>query len=584
MTKRDCVKLLYDSIKSSSSLKYNKDCYILIAVLPSMPYESFNTELTKATNLSELTKLHYVEITDKEVSKPNIFTKIFTPDNKKILLNKLSLIFHKENLFNYKNFFHLIHKYFKYIPAVELTDDSIKAADCIFEILTYFYQSIDADLLTKTYLCLSKAVPISQNDFCMIMFKLTEKRTRINYNLEYEYKNINTHKWHAINFKNFQHLEISQKGIWKKDFNTYTNKKERNSVIKSLTVLLKSYFENHGYSIENSKIKDSLRQLNNYSNFAREKCNGTIESYRDLAVTLYECILKHIQSKSIENETADFCKDSSEFRNTGKELEKYVNCIDVYGRENYDRFLVLSKNADTNAYAANELGDIYYFGKIFKLSGNKKIIISKDYSKAKEYYEKALTAKPYIGSAAYSLGYMYLKHLFEDCNENNSIKLAEKYFITAKDAGIFAASHNLAEIKIKKAKRIYQKQKKITASIYTYYEDAIRMLVESAENGWIYSWNLLGLIFENDEVFNLIKNEFMSKNPTYINSSSPLDFYQRAAEYGNPWALLKCGKINEENGNIEDALKYYNAVSKTGCEEADLHISKIKEKSNLPKI
>lgn len=83
MTKRDCVKLLYDSIKSSSSLKYNKDCYIFIAVLPSMPYKSFNAELTKATNLSEWTKLHYAEITDKEVSKPKIFTKIFTPDNKK---------------------------------------------------------------------------------------------------------------------------------------------------------------------------------------------------------------------------------------------------------------------------------------------------------------------------------------------------------------------------------------------------------------------------------------------------------------------------------------------------------------------
>lgn len=102
MTKRDCVKLLYDSIKSSSSLKYNKDCYIFIAVLPSMPYKSFNAELTKATNLSEWTKLHYAEITDKEVSKPKIFTKIFTPDNKKILLNKLSLIFRKENQFNYK--------------------------------------------------------------------------------------------------------------------------------------------------------------------------------------------------------------------------------------------------------------------------------------------------------------------------------------------------------------------------------------------------------------------------------------------------------------------------------------------------
>lgn len=59
----------------------------------------------------------------------------------------------------------------------------------------------------------------------MIMFKLTEKRTRINYNLEYEYKNINTHKWHAIDFEKFDHLEISQKGIWKKDFSTYTNKK-----------------------------------------------------------------------------------------------------------------------------------------------------------------------------------------------------------------------------------------------------------------------------------------------------------------------------------------------------------------------
>lgn len=584
MTKRDCVKLLYDSIKSSSSLKYNKDCYIFIAVLPSMPYKSFNAELTKATNLSEWTKLHYAEITDKEVSKPNIFTKIFTPDNKKILLNKLSLIFRKENQFNYKNFFHLIHKYFKYIPAVEFTDDSVKAADCIFEILTYFYQYIDADLLTKTYLCLSKAVPISQYDFCMIMFKLTEKRTRINYNLEYEYKNINTHKWHAIDFEKFDHLEISQKGIWKKDFSTYTNKKERTSVIKTLTVLLKSYFETNGYSIENSKTKDSLSQLNNYSNFAREKCNGTIESYRDLAVTLYECILKHIQSKSTENETTDFCKDSSEFRNTGKELEEYLSCIDIYGRENYDRFLVLSKKADTNAYAANELGDIYYFGKAFKLSGSKEIIISKDYLKAKEYYEKALTAKPYIGAAAYSLGYMYLRQLFEDYNENDSIELAEKYFITAKDAGIFAASHNLAEIKIKRAKRIYQKQKKVTASIYTYYEDAIRMLVESAENGWIYSWNLLGLIFDNDEVFNLIKKEFMSKNPTYINSASPLDFYQRAAEYGNPWALFKCGKINEANGNINAALEYYNAASKTGCEEADLCISKIKEKGNLPKI
>ena len=67
---------------------------------------------------------------------------------------------------------------------------------------------------------------------------------------------------------------------------------------------------------------------------------------------------------------------------------------------------MIKRFAPTNCYAAEELADIYYWGRTFVVRRDDYYDVESDYEKAAEWYQKAIeNSNPPLQSACWSLGY-----------------------------------------------------------------------------------------------------------------------------------------------------------------------------------
>lgn len=568
MIQRECMELIYCALKSCSSIQTNKGCFIFLNILLELDLDQFEMECRNSIDLTSWISIHENRVLNTTVNKAVIYEGIYVAERKEEIIGKLEKMIQKDTQFALKKFMNRFSGII-FRPLKQENSEVEQVAAFIYWLLSYYYPSLNANIITKSYLILSQEICISKGTFNEILFDLTRPKSIKDNLLLEKYQNMNQSDWNPdFVFHQQNHLmkKSIKSGVWDKKLRYYKDKRYKKNILQALAVLLKIYFESLHCHLENNlKIQNKLYELSNFSEHAKNSSHQKIENYDDLALVLYECVESYIKECNREKEKSlriEFCEKDFEMegqvkRDSAADWEEFKHKIKPYGLENFDRYLILKKFAETNCYAAEELGDILYFGKVYTVPGNRTCVVKRDFKLAQHYYLIAANADPPLGVAAWSLGYMLTHKNYSKISKEDAELWGEKFFLIAKECRVSAAYHDLAKIATDRAKRLYKEEKKITSQIYHYYEQAVRMLYEAGTGGWSYSWINIGNMIEKDPIFQQMQDDFLKKNPDFVRIFSPLQLYQKAAEYENSEALFECGRIYEENGDLKEAYRYY---------------------------
>ena len=204
------------------------------------------------------------------------------------------------------------------------------------------------------------------------------------------------------------------------------------------------------------------------------------------------------------------------------ELDDYLKIKLYYGQSYISSLIYLaSKN---NMYASAELGSLYFDGSI---SGKPNFDKSYEY-----YYKAALKGHPkgcwmvanliLTGRVKYDFNIMW-EFL------NKSIELGS------------AAGINTLGLCYKKG---------INPENTINIEKAKSLFLESSECGYVFAFNNLGKLYEEEG-----------------NTNESIKYYNISADMGNSWALNKIGEYYRKNGDLEKAYLYYSKASEAPISE-----------------
>mgnify|MGYP002868689306 FL=1 len=143
-----------------------------------------------------------------------------------------------------------------------------------------------------------------------------------------------------------------------------------------------------------------------YSNAAKMLSPITINLYSVSRIVL-DTIIHHINfcmDLSI-GKISDFDEEISKASTTElKQFNEFRKYVDCFGDETLERIHALEKYAPNNCYAADELGNTFFFGKIVYF-GRGQYYIERDYKKSVDCYRMAIrNSNPPLQSSCWSLG------------------------------------------------------------------------------------------------------------------------------------------------------------------------------------
>ncbi len=227
--------------------------------------------------------------------------------------------------------------------------------------------------------------------------------------------------------------------------------------------------------------------------------------------------------------------------------------IDAFGQKTLDRFNMLCKYASTNFFAANELGNLYFYGETLIFGSNNEYIIKPDYKKAIYYYNLSISnSNPPYPVACWSLGYiLQAGYCVEDNSSETAIEKAKYYFTLA---GKYPpAICNLAKIILSETTKCL---KSLTYdTIIEQYTLALNMANEAANYDWFYGHNIIANFLINHEYETSLLNDIKARIdfPQHFDAISQL---KMSCEYKNPWALHALGIEYLKNKDLELAKEY----------------------------
>ena len=308
-------------------------------------------------------------------------------------------------------------------------------------------------------------------------------------------------------------------------------------------------------------------------------------------------------------------------------FDKYISS---YGKKSIDRFRLLERIYKHNAYAAAELGDIYYSGASYDVAGNQ-FIIKSNIRKALDYYAFSMTLprEMSIPNACWSIGSIVQYYVsFKDDMSGERVKTMIHYYEMAGDFP--PALLNLAYIYQAEGEKAYLTSKercgynngKLVEAFENYVESGnqaanvdvseivsnyckfLQYALEAFEKGWIYAGNgialfiskclsservmtgLLRAVCSEYRKSNSGKNPFI--NPTLIDNeqicivkyvhaeilSNEPDFeeiikelYRFSSILENPWSMVEYSRCIIKS-NKDEAKRVLERASELGYGKA----------------
>ena len=273
----------------------------------------------------------------------------------------------------------------------------------------------------------------------------------------------------------------------------------------------------------------------------------------------------------------------------GKHREFFERKIKCHPSDTIAYYRQLKDNADTNAYAALELGHVYFRGTEFK-TGYNHFKVEKDYEKAWTNYKKAcVTGKSgesvYPDEASYSIGSMiltdskYISEISYITSKNVLRERAKEWF--DKSYTYLPSCAKQAETEKEKAEEALAKEAGDSiAEACNHYVKYILFLGNCAYNGWVYAFNKLAEFMNeikgwSDET---LKETFMKNCPSMgVDIEKEEDLVRKRFEYlcmgaslGHPWAYSELA--SDFYLNRDD--KKYTAIVSDGCETGKMDFIK----------
>ena len=246
------------------------------------------------------------------------------------------------------------------------------------------------------------------------------------------------------------------------------------------------------------------------------------------------------------------------------QLNTYQIYIDSYKKNDFSRFNVLRKYADTNFHAATELGDIYFNGEKFIFSENNQYVIQPDYKKAIEYYNLAINnSNPPYARACWSLGHIFFAGYYSEGDPNIDIENAKKYFELADNYP--PALCNLAEIKIQELDNDTDGEKNFFKE--SDYARTLNIIYKTTKYNYFYGHNIIAdFLIKHEENKKLLED--IKKRVCFPDEFDAIVQLKKSSEYSDPWAMhalaIEYIKINK----FELAKKYLYKLCKLNYNKA----------------
>jgi hypothetical protein len=375
--------------------------------------------------------------------------------------------------------------------------------------------------MEKHYIKMNENNILSLGNFCNVMKKNSSNNIAIQSEVFYALFDVNN-----INATTINNYCIGIRGIgieYKKEFEEkYNNNKLIDSVL-SLVNLLDNKI-NQGDKLE---IINNSSRLQNVINDLQEivkKDDNIIDKNKFNKDTKYETITSLLHYIILENKQPVYINEDK-ININNKELNEYLKVKLLFG-ENYIESLLSLANKE-NVYACAEIGSLYYDGII---NGYQ------EFEKAFKYY--LMAAKKDHPKACWMIANMILnkrvKYDFDTMWSylNKAISLNS------------AASYNTMGLCWLRKINPEQKEDK---------EKAIKYFKKSADFGYVYAFNNLGLIYEKD------------------NPDLSLEYFKMSAELNNSWALNKVGEYYRKNGELDKAKLYYKKAISSQIKERNAY-------------
>lgn len=362
---------------------------------------------------------------------------------------------------------------------------------------------------------------LSLGNFCNVMKKNSNNNIAIQSEVFYALFNVNN-----INATTINNYCIGIRGIgieYKKEFEEKYNNNQLTDSIFSLVNLLDNKV-NKGERIE---IINNSSRLQNVINDLKEivkKDDNIIDKDQFDKDTNYETITSLLHYIILENKQPVYINEDK-IKINDKELNEYLKVKLLFG-ENYIESLLSLANKE-NVYACAEIGSLYYDGNI---NGYQ------EFDKAFKYY--LLAAKKDHPKACWMIANMILNNRVE-----YDFDTMWKYLNKAISLNS-AASYNTMGLCWLRKINPEQKENK---------EEAVKYFKKSADFGYVYAFNNLGLIYEND------------------NPDLALEYFKMSAELNNSWALNKVGEYYRKNGELDKAKLYYKKAISSPIKERNAY-------------
>ncbi|MBE5926841.1 MAG: hypothetical protein E7270_07765 [Lachnospiraceae bacterium] len=291
--------------------------------------------------------------------------------------------------------------------------------------------------------------------------------------------------------------------------------------------------------------------LINISNAESLDINKLSRIILDVLVAHYNCVKKH---EIITAYNSEYKKIAPIVPND-IQWKEFITYVDAYGDKTLDRFNMLKKYANKNSLAANELGNLHFYGETFIFGGNNKYILNPDYQKAISYYKMSIyNSNPPLPVACWSLAYIFSEG-YNSGLDKEDIELAKKYYTLA---GKYPPAYcGLAKIQLKEIEEEYillngKNDSEEYRMLVKNFVKALELAGQAADMEWFYGNNIIADFIQkhiNDEkLINDIKERIVLTTEFDIEKQLSI-----ACKYDNPWAINALAKYYISMGNKEKA-------------------------------
>ncbi len=283
------------------------------------------------------------------------------------------------------------------------------------------------------------------------------------------------------------------------------------------------------------------------------KGNG-IKTFMDLANVILSVILAQVDSE-YKLTVSEIKKWKKKYMRKEKiflpdEQRDYNENIAIYDFSSIDYFNCLVRNAPTNIFAAQALGELYYNGSSYNISGAE-YRLSRDPIIALKYFFMCFTENYIHPPAAWNIAVIIRKYLtvaekdadirtelmlsyLELCKDYSPALLEQAYIYWRRGDKLF----------LQNQKPVFPKDQKKRAEILHNYSRFFQFAYESYKKGWFYSGNAMAL-FLTDPDYTKLLPQLPIIQELQLTAEG---LYKYSAGLNNPWSMVKLARLYMNDG------------------------------------